>query len=275
MIDAHTHLDLPAFDHDREAVVARARAAGVTGFVIAGADPVDAERVERTATALGVPWTVGVHPWWLADLDDEAADRAFASIAARSTPHGIGETGLDHARARTDPARARQLRLFRAHLALARERNVPVVLHVVRAYPQALRVIARDGLPEAGGLVHAWAGPAELVPTAVRLGLHLSFGPSIAREGRAADSLTACPADHVLIETDSPDQALDGPGVRGEPADLARVAATASKLRDGLDVGQIAAGNARRLFPALATVPGEPAGLMPAAPRPPDAPPAT
>lgn len=251
MIDAHTHLDAPAFDADRDAVVARARAAGVTGFVLAGADPDDADRVAAVATALGAPYTLGVHPWWLAELDDARADAALAAIAARPTPHGVGETGLDHARARTDEARARQVRLLRAHLALARERDVPVVLHVVRAYPQALRVIARDGLPAAGGVVHAWGGPPELVPTAVRLGLHLSFGPAIAREGRAAASLAVCPPDRILLETDCPDQALDGPTARGEPADLVRVAAIAARLRGGHDVATAAAANTRRLFPAV------------------------
>ena len=248
-IDAHTHLDLPAFDDDRDAVLARARAAGVDGAVVCAADPADWDRVERVATALGLPWTLGVHPWWCASLDDAAHDAWMAALAARPTPWGIGETGLDHGRAATPEAQALQRRSLRDHLALARERGVPVVLHVVRAYPEALDVIAADGLPRAGGVVHAWSGPAELVPRAAALGLHLSFCASIGRSKRALRALVATPADRLLLETDAPDQALER-GARGEPADLVAIAAIAAAAR-GESVDDLLSRSAtgvRRLF---------------------------
>jgi TatD DNase family protein len=229
-VDAHTHLDLPAFDADRAEVLARAAAVGVVGGVICAADPADWDRVEAAGTSLGLPWTLGVHPWWCAALDDAAHDALLAVLSARPTPWGIGETGLDHGRATTPGAQALQRRSLRAHLALARERDVPVVLHVVRAYPEALDVIDADGLPAAGGMVHSWSGPPELVPRAVALGLHLSFCAAFTRSRRVARALAATPGERLLLETDAPDQPLD-PGARGEPADLVRIAVHAAAVR--------------------------------------------
>ncbi|MCB9681632.1 MAG: TatD family hydrolase [Alphaproteobacteria bacterium] len=264
-VDAHTHLDTAAFATDRDAVVDRAIAAGVHGVVIAAADPDDWDALVASAAALTrrlrVAWTLGVHPWWLADLDDARADALVAALRDRPTPHGIGETGLDHARATDDAQRALQRRVFRDHLALARERDVPVVLHVVRAYPEALRVMEADGLPAAGGMVHAWSGHPDLVRRALRLGLRLSFGGPLGRSERLARAIVQVPDDALLLETDCPDQPVT-PGTRGEPADLLAVATTAAALRaQPVDaVLAASAATATRLFPVLARAPLAPAG---------------
>lgn len=247
--DAHTHLDLPAFDADRDAVLARARAAGIGGAVIASADPVDWDRVQAVGEAHALPWVLGLHPWWGASMDDAAYSTWHEALAARATPWGIGETGLDHLRATTPDARARQVESLRFHLALARDRDVPVVLHVVRAYPEALRVIEADGLPRAGGMVHAWSGSADLVKRAVRLGLMLSFGGPLVRSERMQAALRATPDAHLLLESDAPDQPLT-PGARGEPADVKRIAEVAAELR-GVDADDLLAAcgaRARALF---------------------------
>lgn len=251
-VDAHVHLDLDAFAPDRDAVLARAAAAGVRGWVLCAADPARWDRVRDLAEAHGMPWTLGLHPWWEPRLDDAARDALLARLAATPTPHGVGETGLDHAVARTPEARVRQHETFRTHLALARERDVPVVVHCVRAYGKLLRAVRRDGLPAAGGMVHAWSGPAELVDDAVAVGLHLSFAAPVVRSRRLQQALARVPADRLLLETDAPDQALDAGG-RGEPADLIRVAAEVAALRQVDRDALLArtAANARRLFPAL------------------------
>ncbi len=248
-IDAHTHLDHPVFDADRSGVLARARAAGVTSCVVAGADPADWDRLVGVAEAHGLPWVLGVHPWWVPELGD-AALQAFETLRRRPTPHGVGETGLDYGRAVTPAHQERQLALFRDHLALARDRNVPVVLHVVRAYPQALKVLAADGLPAAGGMIHSWSGHPDFVRRAVRLGLTLSFSAGFTRSERIAAAMAATPTSSLCFETDCPDQALDGG--RGEPADWVRIVEAAARLR-GTDPGELAASSSAvvvRLFPA-------------------------
>jgi TatD DNase family protein len=243
-IDAHNHLDLPAFDPDRDAVVGEAERAGVAASVLAGADPADWDRVAALGQSRGWPWVIGVHPWWCAELEDAGLDAALRSLAARATPWGIGETGLDRRRG----GLALQERSLRAHLALARERGVPVVLHIVGAYPEALAVLREVGLP-AGGMVHSWSGPPELVEADLALGLHLSFGASACRPGRAAKSAARVPADRLLLETDAPDQPLRA-RTRGVPADLVAIAERIGTLRSvsGAELLDASAANVRRLF---------------------------
>lgn len=243
-IDAHNHLDLPAFDADRDAVVDAAARAGVASCVLAGADPADWDRVAALGTTRAWPWVIGVHPWWCAELDDAGLDAALTSLVARPTPWGVGETGLDRRRG----ALALQERSLRAHLALAQSRAVPVVLHIVGAYPEALAVLRDAGVP-AGGMVHSWSGPPELVDAFLALGLHLSFSASACRPGRAAKSAARVPLDRLLIETDAPDQPLR-PGSRGVPSDLLGIAAGIGTLRSvsGAELLDASAANVRSLF---------------------------
>jgi TatD DNase family protein len=251
-VDAHTHLDLPAFDLDRQHVVERARQAGVSGFVISAADPADWDRVERVGRELGAAWTLGVHPWWGTDLDDPSHDALLDALSRRETPHGIGETGLDFARAKEPAARDRQRASTRAHLALARARRVPVVLHVVRAYPQITALLKADGVPEAGAMIHAWSGPPDTLDTLTDLGVCVSIGAGVATSWRTAEVAARVPDHLLMLETDAPDQPWT-PGARGEPADLVRVAERVAALRGSTtsQVLELSARNARRLFPTL------------------------
>jgi len=247
--DAHTHLDMPAFDPDRDEVLRRARTAGLVGAVVCAADPARWDHTVAIAEAHGLRWTLGLHPWWEAELSDPDVDRILDDLARRDTPHGIGETGLDHARARTPEARHRQERVTAAHLALARERQVPVVLHVVRAYPQVLNLLTSHPLPEAGGMVHSWSGHADMVAPALRRGLYLSFSASVVRSRRQQDALRQVPDDRLLLETDCPDQPFDK-GARGEPVDLLRTAEVVAQVRGQTvrSVLAITTRNAERLF---------------------------
>lgn len=161
----------------------------------------------------------------------------------------MGECGLDWYRTRDTAGRQRQRRAFRAQLALARERDLPVVVHCVRAYGVLLEICERDGVPSAGGMIHAWTGAPELVPRALRLGLHLSFGPVVFVARRARAAVAEVPDARLLVETDCPDQAPPGHG-RGEPADLVPVAAEVARLRGTEPEAVLAstAANARRLL---------------------------
>jgi TatD DNase family protein len=246
--DAHTHLDDPAFDRDRDAVVQRAVDAGVTGIALAGADPGRWQRLLEIAVEHGLVAILGLHPWWVDTLDDDAIDAALARLPDLLTHHGLGELGLDRHRARDDAALARQRRVFHHQLALAIDRELPVVLHGVRAWAEVLRTLDDRGLPARGGMAHAWTGAPELVDRAVALGLHVSFGTDLGRSERARASVVRVPRHLLLLETDAPDRPLTG--VRGEPADLRSIAALAAALRgeQGTDVLTYTGQNARRLF---------------------------
>jgi TatD DNase family protein len=248
--DAHTHLDHPDFAGDLDAVVARARAVGVDGFVMAAADPERWSEAQALGARIGATVVFGVHPWDAGALDEQDGLRLLAELRARPMV-GVGEIGLDALRARDDASRARQLRWYRDQLAVARERALPVVLHGVRAWPEVLSVIARDGLSAAGGMAHAWTGAPDLARRAVALGLHVSFGPAILRDralrGRA--SATVVPMDRLLVETDCPSMAPVGI-TRGEPAHVLEVAAQLAALRGEplADVLARTRHNARALF---------------------------
>src|SRR5262249_43162796 len=102
----------------------------------------------------------------------------------------------------------RQAALFAAQLRLAKQHDLPVILHILRAHEEALKVLAEVGVPNAGGVVHSYSGGAELVPRYLEHGLYLSFSGSVTwhEGGRAARAVEACPRDRLLVETDAPDQ---------------------------------------------------------------------
>ncbi len=250
--DAHTHLDDTRFDEDRATVLARARDAGMAGAVVCAADPTRWDVTRAVAEAHGLIWTLGLHPWFEADLDDDTVDALLDQLHDTPTPHGLGETGLDFARAKEPHARQRQRRVTAAHLALARVRDVPVVLHVVRAYPQLLSLLSQHPLPAAGGMVHSWSGAPEFIAPALRRGLFVSFSAGVTRSERLQAALRAVPDDRLLLETDCPDQPLR-PGTRGEPRDLLVLAAEVARVREAPveHVLRTTTFNARTLFGSI------------------------
>ncbi len=252
-VDAHTHLDFPVFDTDRPAVLERAQQAGITNFMLAGADPANWDRVQRMANELHVGCSLGIHPWWAATMSQEQIETAVQGLAGRHDHDAIGEIGLDWAKSPQEgPERSAQWMAFGTQLEHAIEQNYALVLHVVRAFPEVLGVLAAHDLPVAGGMIHAWSGDADYVDMAVDLGLYLSFGPRLASSGRIREAVRRVPLERLLLETDCPDAPFAG-ATRGEPADLIRVAECAAAVRtESAEELLVATGhNARTLFPTL------------------------
>lgn len=258
LFDVHNHLDDPRFDADREAAVRAARGEGVQGFVVAGYGPERWERQREVCAGPLVAWPCyGLHPWAAARAGDEdGIDRALVALDRfldGTSAVGLGETGLDASRSVPDGSLPLQERAFRGQLRMARERDLPLVLHVLRAHEAALAVVREEGVPVSGGMVHSFSGSPEQARAWVRLGLHVSIGPSVChpRSDKVRAACRAVPADRLLIETDCPDQAPwpDG-GARNEPAWLVRVAlaAAAARREDPAALGLRCARNAVRLF---------------------------
>ena len=248
--DAHTHLDDARFDADRQDVVERAKIAGITGFAIAGADPLRWHRVAECAEQIRASFTLGVHPWWAtAQLDLHEALHRLSAAAC----DGIGEIGLDFHRGRTDEERAVQRKFFRAQLAVARAADRLVVVHCVRAHAELIQILRQDGHPRL--LFHGWSGSPQEAKAVLEIGAAISFGPLIARHGdnKAKRSLAATPRDRILLETDCPDNPMNG-DLRGEPRDLVAVAGAAAAIL-GTTTNELlehTADNARRFFGAPA-----------------------
>lgn len=196
MLDAHCHLDDPRIEADE--ALARAAAVGVVGAVIAGYGPERWPVQRRLVREHRNLWACyGVHPWRLDDLRQVDELEPWLDEAV-----GLGELGLDRVRGAD---RALQRKAFARQLALARERNLPVVLHVVRAHGEVLQTLRKEGLPAAGGMVHGFAGSPEVAREYLDLGLHLSFGR------RLSEAAAHVPGDRLLVETDCPDGAPEGP----------------------------------------------------------------
>jgi TatD DNase family protein len=260
LFDTHCHLDAPEFDDDREAVWARAEAAGVCGAVIPAVEPASWEKTLGCAREGVLSVALGVHPQYLAGLDDAALDRAMASLEGRIRSAGprvvaVGECGLDGS---TDALRAtldRQRGVFLAHVEVARALGLPMVVHVYKAHGEALSAMRATALPERPGVIHSYSGSAELAREHLAMGWHLAMGGAVTRPNarRPVEATRAVPRARLLIETDAPDQTPTGApeGVRRcEPAHLGIIARRVAEVRgeDPDDVAAYTRENARALF---------------------------
>jgi TatD DNase family protein len=249
LYDSHCHLDYEAFDLDRDAVIERAKAAGVERIVIPGV-----ERAQWVGQPSGsfIKRAVGLHPQAIDELGTEETARAMdelASAADRLQAVAIGELGWDTKRAVASVER--QSEIADACIELARAKSLPIIVHVVGAHAVALERLARHG--RLSGVVHAYSGAAELVPRYLALGLALSFGPSVTRSRarKPLEAAIATPLDALLVETDGPDQFPEGrESRRGEPADVRDVVAAIAAARgEPFELVRARAyENARRLF---------------------------
>ncbi len=198
-IDSHCHLDFPELEPGRDRLVERCRAAGMTGLLIPGVAVNHFPRQQRVADRYGFHCAFGLHPWYAHQADDlQVVERWLDQPACVA----VGECGLDGLRG---PPLAEQLRWLEAQLELARQRSLPVILHVVKAHEPLLRALRRQPLP-AGGVVHAFQGSAELARRYLDLGLYLGIGAAFtrpnARRWRAV--LASLPGERLLLETDAP-----------------------------------------------------------------------
>jgi TatD DNase family protein len=256
MFDSHCHLDFAAYDADREAVWKRACECGVTACHVPGVAPAQwlaASELRRLDPAIGC--SVGVHPWWLAKLrapEVDAALHQLGSQARRLGAEAIGECGLDRATEKRDGvALARQTDVLDGHLEVARDLGLPLVLHVFGAHGAALAALRRHGPLRAGGVLHSYSGPAEMVPDYAALGLSFSFAANVTRDNarRPLEAARVVPSDRLLVESDGPDQPLTG-YARSEPAHLPTIvdALAAARGEPPESVAETMAGNAARLF---------------------------
>ena len=259
LIDIGANLGHESFDHDLDAVLARARAAGISQMLVTGASREGSPKALALAQAHpGFLYaTAGVHPHHALEVTTEGMAELRA-LHAHPEVRAVGECGLDFAL--ENPDRELQEAVCRSQLRLAREHNRPLSIHCRRAW-ERLAVLAREeGLPEAGAVVHAFSGSAEVARELQSLGLHLSFSCSLANPGnsRGAKAVTAVSDDRLLFETDAPDllpRHLPGfkAGAPNEPANLHLVAEAAARLR-GTDLHSTAAWaykNSERIFGGL------------------------
>jgi TatD DNase family protein len=271
-IDTHCHLDAAEFQADRDAVRAAARAAGVAHLVIPAVERANWSEVTALAHRHGDSYALGIHPLYTprAQEQDIAALRELLR-AHRDDPHlvAVGEIGLDFFVPGLDAGR--QAWFYGQQIQLAREFDLPVILHVRKSSDHLLKVLRMHKV--AGGIAHAFNGSAQQAQAFIDLGFKLGFGGAVSYDRalklRALAARLPLPA--LVVETDAPDipphwlyatagqRAQGRPQGRNSPEELPRIALEIAGLR-GMDVAQLAAatcGNARqalRGLPAWATI---------------------
>jgi TatD DNase family protein len=249
LIDSHCHLDAAEFDGDREAVVARARAAGVAGIVVPAVERANFGAVASVCrdNDLCRP-AYGIHPMYVDRADPDDLDQLPRQLVEGHAV-AVGEIGLDHFVADAD--RQRQQQYFTAQLAIARDLRLPVILHVRRAVDAVLAGLRRVRV--VGGIAHAFNGSRQQADQLVDLGFKLGFGGAMThpRALHLRDLARTLPLAAMVLETDAPDipphWLQHG---RNEPAELAGIAAALAELRQ-LPVHSILAATASNVMEAL------------------------
>ena len=261
MIDSHCHFDVDAFDQDRGAALARAADAGVEALVVPGVDERSWDAISELCRRAARPRCyagLGIHPVALPFMppeDDERVLEALRERVARERPVTIGECGLDTSIDLDRVPLERQERVLRAQLALARDADLPLVLHArgPGCYARLLEVLRDNRLPDRGGVVHSYGGGHELLKRFLELPLMFGFaGPATYHNATKVRKAIADVPDHrLLAETDAPDQCPEPhrPG-RSEPAYVADVIAGIASARgaDAEEIARLTTANARRLF---------------------------
>ncbi len=240
LIDSHCHLNLPAFDADRAALLARCHDAGVTHIVVPGIRATAWHKLLTLCTANDNLYpALGLHPVFI-EQHGEHDLSALASAIAKHQPVAVGEIGLDFFLPGLD--RARQLSLFAAQLTIARNANLPVLLHVRKAHDETLKLLRKTRLAR-GGICHAFNGSLQQAQQYIELGFKLGFGGTLTYERshklhRLAREL---PLDAIVLETDAPDMPpARHHGQRNSPEYLPEVLQALVEIRDE-DAAMIAA----------------------------------
>ena len=232
LFDTHAHLHFPEFSSDLDAVLERARAAGVRRILTIGTDvPTSRAAVAMAAREPDVWAAVGLHPHHAAEADD-AVLAELERLAGSAKVVAIGEMGLDHFR--NLAPRDAQERVFRSQLGLARRARKPVLIHCRDAHEDTLRLIGETDVRAAGGIMHCFSGDVGIARRCLDLGLLVSLaGPvTYPKPGALPEVARYVPGDRLVVETDCPFLPPQPyRGKRNEPAYLAITAARVAELR--------------------------------------------
>ena len=246
LVDSHCHLDFADFADERDAIVARARAAGVATMLTIGTRLDEFPGVRAIAEAYDDVWcSVGVHPHEAADYAMTGAG-ALVALAAHPRVVGIGETGLDFHYDHSP--RDAQERVFRAHIEASQASGLPLIIHAREADDAVARILREERPPP--GVLHCFSSGRGLAETALELGFFISISGIVTF--RNADDLRAIvrdvPLERLLVETDAPYLApVPYRGRRNEPAYVAATAAAVAALK-GIDAAALAAATTENFF---------------------------
>lgn len=238
LIDTHAHLDFESFDADREAVLERARAAGVEKIVNITSYAKDFDKVKQIAESHKLIWhSAGLHPHDTAQLKDARWLDRVRTLARGPKAVAIGEIGLDYFKITN--TKEEQKKLFEAQLDLTSELKLPVILHIRDAYDDVYDIVKSRQLKV---VVHCFSGTVEWAEKFLELGYRISFTGIITypKTERLAEAIKAIPIERIMVETDSPFLAPQrARGERCEPAYVKDVAEKVAEIK-GISLEEVA-----------------------------------
>lgn len=249
LFDTHAHLDADRFDADRAELLARLPGEGIGLLMNPGCDLASSKAA--VALAEGNDWiyaAVGTHPDDAGNIGDEILD-AYRELCSHSKVKAIGEIGLDYHY--EDIPRAQQLVCFRKQMELARELDLPVIVHEREAHADGMAVV--EEFPEVKGVFHCFSGSAEMAKWLTDRGWYIGFTGVVTFKNarRALEAAAAIPLERIVIETDCPYMAPEPfRGRRNTPGYVYRVAEKLAGLR-GVDYEEfchITFDNGKRLY---------------------------
>ena len=251
LIDTHAHLDNRPFAEDLDEVILRAKDNNILNILTVGCDLASSARsIELAARYPEVYASVGIHPHDALQADDEGLRRLRTMVSAPKVV-AIGETGLDYYRDRS-PRDAQRL-AFRRQIQLARESQLPLIVHDRDAHEDIVLILREEKASEVGGVIHCFSGDTAMAQACLDLGFYISFPGTITYPNNDAlrNVVKSVPMERLLIETDCP--YLAPQPFRGKRNEPAYVRMTAEKISDikGLtldDVARITTLNAHTLF---------------------------
>jgi TatD DNase family protein len=230
LIDSHAHLEMPDFKKDLEAVIQRAKESGVEYIFTVGTEKEDWKRaVEISDSHPSIYVILGVHPHNAKEIDDQTYP-TLKKLCRNGKVKAYGEIGLDFFR-NLSP-RDIQLKRFREQIGLAKELDLPIVIHDREAHRETLEILKSEKAEESGGIIHCFSGDYEMAKACMDMGFYISIPGSITfknAEG-SREIVERIPLESLLVETDAP--FLTPEPFRGKRNEPSYVRYTAQKVAE-------------------------------------------
>lgn len=251
LIDSHAHLDDERFDRDRDELIKSLGKNGISTVINIGADlPSSIKSVKLSEQYDNIYAAVGVHPHSASEMD-EGTIEVLKAFSSREKVVAIGEIGLDYYY--DNSPRDVQRIWFRRQMKLAKEVNLPIVVHSREANQETFDMIKAESDGKLTGVIHCYSGSVELMKEYIKLGYYISLGGPVTFKNAKTPKEVAkvVPIDRLLVETDSPYLTPEPHrGKRNEPLYVRHVAAMIAELR-GMTIEELARAtseNTKRLF---------------------------
>ena len=254
MIDSHAHLDFKEFDKDRAEVIQRAFANGVKKIINVGCNLERSKAsIELAEKYRNIFASVGCHPHDVDIAELSIVNRELRKLTKSDKVVAIGECGLDYFRLENEKDKENQQKLFRTQIKLAKEMNLPLIIHCRDAYDDLLDILQSFDLSEKPGVAHCFLGNLSEAERLLDLGFYISFTGVITfpKAEKTLEVVKKISLDRILIETDCPYLApVPKRGDRNEPVYVRYVAEKIAEVRD-IDIEKVekaTANNTMRLF---------------------------